>query len=166
MNPANASSILAERLRRPTALVTIDVQRDFVEPDGGFAKLGYDIKPLRAVLPNRRLQVECGTRIVVQTGCKKHGAVSFGFKAGSRGLREFTGRLIKTLLGNGCQVKDYGPSGTPAQRRPGLHRKRDLPVSSLMFGSAEVKLGAVGSLSSATALRSFGSWTNTHRMTR
>ena len=35
-----------------TALLVIDLQRDFLSPDGYFAHKGYDPAPLRAILPN------------------------------------------------------------------------------------------------------------------
>lgn len=34
-----------------TALLVIDLQRDFLSPDGYFARLGYDPAPLRVILP-------------------------------------------------------------------------------------------------------------------
>jgi biuret amidohydrolase len=34
-----------------TALLTIDLQVDFLSPDGYFARMGYDPAPLRAILP-------------------------------------------------------------------------------------------------------------------
>ncbi|MBX3502252.1 MAG: cysteine hydrolase [Alphaproteobacteria bacterium] len=34
-----------------TALLVIDLQRDFLSPDGYFARKGYDPAPLRAILP-------------------------------------------------------------------------------------------------------------------
>jgi nicotinamidase-related amidase len=34
-----------------TALVLIDLQQDFLSPDGYFARMGYDPSPLRAILP-------------------------------------------------------------------------------------------------------------------
>lgn len=34
-----------------TALMVIDMQRDFIDPDGFGAALGNDIKPLRAIIP-------------------------------------------------------------------------------------------------------------------
>ncbi|KIW00579.1 uncharacterized protein PV09_07932 [Verruconis gallopava] len=37
-----------------TALVVIDMQRDFCAPDGYFAALGYDVAPIRAVIPRLR----------------------------------------------------------------------------------------------------------------
>jgi biuret amidohydrolase len=37
-----------------TALLVIDLQIDFLSPDGYFAKTGYDPTPLRAILPNVR----------------------------------------------------------------------------------------------------------------
>jgi nicotinamidase-related amidase len=36
---------------RATALIVIDMQHDFLSPDGYFARQGYDPTPLRAVLP-------------------------------------------------------------------------------------------------------------------
>jgi nicotinamidase-related amidase len=35
-----------------TALMVIDLQLDFLSPDGYFARKGYDPSPLRAILPN------------------------------------------------------------------------------------------------------------------
>lgn len=35
-----------------TALVVIDLQIDFLSPQGYFARMGYDPSPLRAILPN------------------------------------------------------------------------------------------------------------------
>jgi nicotinamidase-related amidase len=34
-----------------TALVVIDMQHDFVDPDGWFAQFGFDVTPLRAIIP-------------------------------------------------------------------------------------------------------------------
>jgi biuret amidohydrolase len=34
-----------------TALVVIDMQKDFLSPDGYFARMGYDSSPLRVILP-------------------------------------------------------------------------------------------------------------------
>ena len=34
-----------------TALVVIDMQHDFVAPDGWFARFGFDVAPLRAIIP-------------------------------------------------------------------------------------------------------------------
>jgi nicotinamidase-related amidase len=34
-----------------TALVVIDMQHDFVSPDGWFARFGFDLAPLRAIVP-------------------------------------------------------------------------------------------------------------------
>lgn len=36
---------------KSTALVVIDLQRDFLSPDGYFARMGYDPSPLRKILP-------------------------------------------------------------------------------------------------------------------
>ena len=36
---------------RATALLVIDLQIDFLSPDGYFARKGYDAAPLRAILP-------------------------------------------------------------------------------------------------------------------
>lgn len=44
----------ASLCKETTALVIIDMQRDFCDPQGYFAKLGYDIDPIRAIIP--RLQ--------------------------------------------------------------------------------------------------------------
>ncbi|MGE3877388.1 MAG: cysteine hydrolase family protein, partial [Parvibaculaceae bacterium] len=35
-----------------TALLVIDLQIDFLSPDGYFARKGYDPSPLRAIIPN------------------------------------------------------------------------------------------------------------------
>lgn len=35
-----------------TALMIIDLQHDFLSPEGYFARMGYDPAPLRAILPN------------------------------------------------------------------------------------------------------------------
>jgi nicotinamidase-related amidase len=35
-----------------TALLVIDLQKDFLSPDGYFARKGYDPSPLRAIIPN------------------------------------------------------------------------------------------------------------------
>jgi nicotinamidase-related amidase len=41
-----------DRLRpETTALVIIDLQRDFTDPQGYIASLGYDIAPARALIP-------------------------------------------------------------------------------------------------------------------
>jgi nicotinamidase-related amidase len=34
-----------------TALVVIDMQHDFVDPEGWFARFGFDVAPLRAIIP-------------------------------------------------------------------------------------------------------------------
>lgn len=42
---------LAARLTRPHAVLVIDVQRAFFATDGAWARLGYDVAPMQAVLP-------------------------------------------------------------------------------------------------------------------
>ncbi|KZY41382.1 cysteine hydrolase [Roseovarius sp. HI0049] len=43
-----------------TALIVIDLQRDFLSPDGYFARKGYDPAALRTILPNvTRLVAKC-----------------------------------------------------------------------------------------------------------
>lgn len=37
---------------KSTALIVIDLQRDFLSPDGYFARMGYDPSPLRKILPS------------------------------------------------------------------------------------------------------------------
>ncbi|OGQ81151.1 MAG: hypothetical protein A2289_14995, partial [Deltaproteobacteria bacterium RIFOXYA12_FULL_58_15] len=46
-----AQKILQQRLKRPFAVITIDVQNSFLHEDGGLARLGFDTVPLRAILP-------------------------------------------------------------------------------------------------------------------
>jgi nicotinamidase-related amidase len=53
-----------------TALLVIDLQVDFLAPDGYFARKGYDPSPLRAILPNvNRLLTAAGSAglLVVHT---------------------------------------------------------------------------------------------------
>lgn len=44
---------------RATALIVIDLQRDFLSPDGYFARKGYDPARLRTILPNVNRLVAC-----------------------------------------------------------------------------------------------------------
>ena len=44
--------------RGAVALIVIDMQRDFVEPDGFGASLGNDVSPLRAIVPRVRALLE------------------------------------------------------------------------------------------------------------
>ena len=54
--------------RASLALLVIDVQHDFLSPDGYFARKGYDPRPLRAVIPVIKKIVdaarECGCQVI------------------------------------------------------------------------------------------------------
>ena len=53
-----------------TALLVIDMQTDFLSPDGYFARKGYDPSPMRAILPNVASVIEAARRagvLVVHT---------------------------------------------------------------------------------------------------
>jgi nicotinamidase-related amidase len=47
----HVGNYLTDRLARPHALLVVDVQRAFFAADGSWAKLGYDVEPMRAALP-------------------------------------------------------------------------------------------------------------------
>jgi len=47
----DVNNYLVDRLARPHAVLIVDVQRAFFAEDGSWAKLGYDVAPMRAALP-------------------------------------------------------------------------------------------------------------------
>jgi nicotinamidase-related amidase len=47
----DVNGYLVDRLARPHAVLVVDAQRAFFADDGSWAKLGYDVAPMRAALP-------------------------------------------------------------------------------------------------------------------
>ena len=89
-----------------TALLVIDMQIDFLSPDGYLAKMGYDLSPLRAILPavNRVINAAraAGCLIVhTRQGCRADLAdkVRLGRRSRKRTGRKDTEALVRGSRG-------------------------------------------------------------------
>ncbi|KAK5113004.1 hypothetical protein LTR85_011026 [Meristemomyces frigidus] len=88
-----------------TALVVIDMQRDFCEPDGYLSHQGYDISLTRAVIPNIQHLL---------TRCRDAGLAIYHTREGHRpDLSDLPSRELFRSRNNasGLGIGDHGPLG-------------------------------------------------------
>jgi len=73
-------------------------------------ELDLSVPVLEAVLPSNQSHLRRGLELVLSTGKKRVGVLGLSFKPDTDDLRESPMvDLVKTLLGEGCEVKIYDP---------------------------------------------------------
>ncbi|WP_188698425.1 cysteine hydrolase family protein [Silvimonas amylolytica] len=86
-----------------TALIVIDMQRDFLAPEGASGVSGFDLAPLRAIIP--RVQNMLGA-------ARRHGVSVFHTREGHRAdLADLSATKRQRTLEAGAQVGSSGPLG-------------------------------------------------------
>ncbi|HEY6927290.1 MAG TPA: isochorismatase family cysteine hydrolase [Steroidobacteraceae bacterium] len=86
-----------------TALVIIDMQRDFLDPDGYIARTGVDIRGLRAIVPNVRRLLEAA---------RNKGIRVFHTREGHRpDLSDLSAVKARRAAGAGAAIGSVGPLG-------------------------------------------------------
>jgi len=86
-----------------TALLIIDMQRDFLDPDGYIARTGVDVHGLRAIIPNVRRLLDAARRKDIQVIHTREGH--------RPDLSDLPAVKARRAAGAGAPIGSMGPLG-------------------------------------------------------